>query len=103
MHAPKSIGAVAWSSIGINYEFVKRIFSGKNLVLALLIAYCVDLIWKIAHWHEAFAHIPWWGLVLGFMIRFAVMGGIARLYIYLASESMSQQPHFTAPDELLRK
>lgn len=95
------IGAVVWHSVGINYIVVKRIFS--YLVLILLAAYCVDLVWQFAHWHEAFAHIPWWGLVLGFMIRFAIMGGLVVLYFHLSPEESKPQVHFTAPDKPRQK
>jgi hypothetical protein len=51
--------------------------------LFLLLAYALDLAWKLAHWHDAFGGVPLWGIALGLTVRFAFMGFILALYLRL--------------------
>jgi hypothetical protein len=55
----------------------------RRAALFLLLVYCLDLAWKLAHWREFFSGIAWWGIALGFTVRFAFMGFILSLYLRL--------------------
>ena len=51
-------------------------FTGKNALLTLFILYCVDLAWKLAHWHEMVGGLEWWIVAGALTVRFAVMAGL---------------------------
>ena len=63
----------------------------RRSALFLLIAYSVDLVWKLANWGETFGVLPWWGIVLGLSFRFAFMGGVLYLYLRLRKPSDGTQ------------
>jgi hypothetical protein len=35
--------------------------------------YCVDLIWKLAHWNQYVGDLQWWMIVMALSMRVAVM------------------------------
>jgi hypothetical protein len=55
----------------------------QRAVLFLLLAYFLDLAWKLAHWYEAFGGVALWGIALGLTVRFAFMGFIFSVYLRL--------------------
>jgi hypothetical protein len=61
----------------------------QRSVLFLLVAYSVDLIWKMAHWAQFIRPLRdggWWGIfgvAVGLTIRFAVMGCCLWVYMRL--------------------
>jgi heme/copper-type cytochrome/quinol oxidase subunit 2 len=55
--------------------------TGERAALVLLIAYCLDLAWKLAHWSELTKGLDWWMIAMALTIRFAVMGGLLFLFI----------------------
>jgi uncharacterized membrane protein len=62
----------------------------KRSALFLLVAYTVDLVWKVANWHDVFGDVAWWGIALGLTIRFAFMGLL--LFLYLRLRKVPQEP-----------
>jgi hypothetical protein len=58
--------------------------------LFLLLAYSLDLAWKLVHWRKAFGGVPLWGIALGLTVRFAFMGFILALYLRL--KRVPQEP-----------
>jgi hypothetical protein len=64
----------------------QRVFSNvwqRRSALFLLIAYCLDLGWKLADWRESFSAVAWWVVALGLTVRFAFMGFLLFLYLWL--------------------
>jgi hypothetical protein len=55
----------------------------RRSALILFIAYSLDLIWKLANWHDFVDGLPWWGLALALSVRFAFMAGVLFLYLKL--------------------
>ena len=55
----------------------------ERLALGLLIAYCVDLAWKLAHWGELSkgVELDWRILTLALTVRFACMGGLLFMFM----------------------
>jgi len=49
--------------------------------LFLLVAYCLDLAWKLVHWSELSTGLDWWTLALALTVRFAFMGGLLFLFL----------------------
>ena len=47
---------------------------GARAVLLLIIVYCVDGAWKLAHWRELVRVLPWWSISDALTLRFAFMG-----------------------------
>jgi hypothetical protein len=64
--------------------------NGQRATLILLVAYSLDLIWKIFHWSELTSGVAGWGVALALMVRFAFMGFL--LYLYLRIKKSSQDP-----------
>ena len=62
----------------------------RRSVLFLLVAYSLDLAWKLANWHEVFSGVAWWGIALGLVVRFTFMGFM--LYAYLRLKNVPQEP-----------
>jgi hypothetical protein len=50
--------------------------TGEGAVRMLLIAYCLDLAWKLAHWSELTKGSDWWMIAMALILRFAVMGSL---------------------------
>ncbi len=61
-----------------------------QITLVLLVAYCVDLIWKLAHWDEMSAGLQWYVIVLALTVRFAFMAGL--LWVYLKLKNNASKP-----------
>jgi hypothetical protein len=71
---------------------MKGLFTPKNAALLLLIAYCLDLFWKLINWNDFTRGTPWWALTLALTVRFAFMAGLAWLYLrYKKREAASHK------------
>lgn len=64
--------------------------NGQRATLLLLVAYCLDFVWKLSHWSEFTSDIDGWGVALAFIVRFSFMGFL--LYLYLRLRKSSQNP-----------
>ncbi len=64
--------------------------NGQRVTLLLLVAYCLDLVWKLSHWSEFKDDIAGWGVALALIVRFTFMGFL--LYLYLRLRKSSQDP-----------
>jgi hypothetical protein len=53
----------------------------ERLALFLLIAYCLDLAWKLAHWGQLSNGLAWWTIALALTVRFAFMGFLLFMFI----------------------
>ena len=55
----------------------------ERLALGLLIAYCLDLAWKVAHWRglSRGVDLNWRLLTLALTVRFAYMGFLLFVFI----------------------
>jgi hypothetical protein len=42
--------------------------TGERAALVLLIAYCLDLAWKLAHWSELTKGLDWWMIAMALTI-----------------------------------
>jgi hypothetical protein len=56
--------------------------------LLLLVLYCGDLLWKLAHWSVFSGRLPWWSIALALSVRFTVMGGL--LYLFLRARKAAR-------------
>jgi len=61
----------------------------EKVLLLLLVVYCLDLVWKLAHWGELSEGVAWWGIALGLTVRFAFMGGLVFLLIRMRRATKS--------------
>jgi hypothetical protein len=68
--------------------------NGQRAILILLIAYSLDLVWKLFHWTELTGDVAGWGVALALIVRFAFMGFL--LYLYLRLKKSSQDPQAAA-------
>jgi len=82
---------IGYHTFSVAMKVWRALFGGMNSLRTLLVLYCLDLLWKLAHWTGSFGGIPWWGLVLGLSIRFAVMGWIAKVYLNSRNSKMSER------------
>jgi hypothetical protein len=55
--------------------------SREQLALFLFTLYVLDLVWKLFHWQQLTAGVPWWTVVMALAVRSCFMGGL--LYVYL--------------------
>jgi hypothetical protein len=62
---------------------------GQLAGLLLLVAYCLDLAWKLANWNDFVKGLSWEILAISLTIRVAFMGGI--LYLLLWSRKKARQ------------
>jgi hypothetical protein len=53
----------------------------ERLTLAILVAYWVDLAWKLAHWNQLSKGLEWWIIALALMVRFAFMGFLLAVFL----------------------
>jgi hypothetical protein len=63
--------------------------TGERSVLLLLIVYCLDLVWKLANWHQLTDGLDWWMTALALGIRFAFMGGLLLVFLRLRKAARS--------------
>jgi len=42
--------------------------TGERAALVLLIAYCLDLAWKLAHWSELTKGLDWWMIAMALLM-----------------------------------
>lgn len=66
-----------------------KLFTGKNAVLVLLILYCIDLAWKLAHWQALVGNLEWPMVALALTVRFAFMAGLLMLYLRISRRESS--------------
>ena len=69
-----------------------KLFTGKNAVLILLILYCLDLAWKLAHWHALADGLEWWIIAGALTVRFAVMAGLLVGYLRISRRESTEAP-----------
>jgi F0F1-type ATP synthase membrane subunit c/vacuolar-type H+-ATPase subunit K len=62
----------------------------RRALFLLLAADSLNLIWKLANWHETFSDIDWWRIVLQLTIQFATMGFLLFLYLRLKNAPKEQ-------------
>jgi hypothetical protein len=63
--------------------------TGQRAVLLLLVLYCLDLVWKLAHWRDLTRGLDWWALAIALTVRFAFMLGL--LYALIRIKKSSQE------------
>jgi hypothetical protein len=74
----------------MNLDSPMKAKNGQAATLILLVAYSLDLVWKLFHWSELTGDITGWGVALVLMVRFAFMGFL--LYLYLRLKKSTQDP-----------
>ena len=62
---------------------------GQRAALLLLVLYCLDFVWKLAHWGDLTRGLDWWALAMALTVRFAFMGGL--LYALFRLKRASQE------------
>jgi hypothetical protein len=71
----EAIGRTVGSGGGMNSKTVER------SALVPLVAYCLDLAWKLVNWGEFSRGLDWWMIAMALTVRFAFMGGLLFLFI----------------------
>jgi len=62
----------------------------RRILGVALAVYCIDLVWKLAHWNQFMSGLKWWMIITALNMRFAVMGFLFWQY-RLAAKSLSQK------------
>jgi hypothetical protein len=72
------IGGIIERTIGYGGSMKPK--TAERAALILLVAYCLDLIWKLMNWGKLSKGLEWWIIAIALTVRFTVMGGLFFLF-----------------------